>query len=154
MLSIRPASRSRAAPRAFCWIVSAKDIFNGFDLFLTWNNGRTFQCRWARTQSIHSNLSIRELCTHGSRQTGKPALIADMMLVVGQAVLTVTDELMITEIRFSKGDCLLNREKILPSSLRRLACQRYFLDDFERPKLTVASVRKDRIEMAKLSFNF
>jgi hypothetical protein len=26
-----------------------------------------------------------------------PALIADIMLVVGQAVLTVTDELMITE---------------------------------------------------------
>jgi len=26
--------------------------------------------------------------------------------------------------------------------------KRIFLDDFERPKLTVASVRKDRIEMA------
>jgi len=33
-----------------------------------------------------------------------PALIADMMLVVGQAVLTVTDELMITEDPlFKKG---------------------------------------------------
>jgi len=28
--------------------------------------------------------------------------------------------------------------------------KRIFLDDFERPKLTVASVRKDRIEMAKI----
>ena len=33
-----------------------------------------------------------------------PALIADMMLVVGQAVLTVTDELMITEdLSYKRG---------------------------------------------------
>jgi hypothetical protein len=31
-----------------------------------------------------------------------PALIADIMLVVGQAVLTVTDEVMITEDPFCK----------------------------------------------------
>ncbi len=31
-----------------------------------------------------------------------PALIADIMLVVGQAVLTVTDEVMITEDLFYK----------------------------------------------------
>ena len=41
-----------------------------------------------------------------------PDLIADIMLVVGQAVLTVTDELMITEEPLLKsGNCFLNREK-------------------------------------------
>jgi hypothetical protein len=38
-------------------------------------------------------------------------LIADIMLVVGQAVLTVTDELMIRRAAFQMGNCLLNREK-------------------------------------------
>src|SRR5258706_126550 len=48
--------------------------FEDFAVFLTWNAADHFSVGGARTQSIHSNLSIRELCTHGSRQTGKPRL--------------------------------------------------------------------------------
>jgi hypothetical protein len=44
----------------------------------------------------------------------------------------------------------LNREKYSLQVYGDQLIKRIFLDDFERPKLTVASVRKDRIEMAKL----
>ena len=53
----------------FAGIESAKDIFNGFALFLAGNTAEHFSVGGARTQSIDSNLSIRELRTHGSRQT-------------------------------------------------------------------------------------
>src|SRR5882724_7220473 len=77
-----------------------------------------------------------------------PALIADITVVVGQAVLTVTDELTITEER------LLNREKCPLQVDGNQLVKRIFFDGFEGPELTEAGVRKDHIEMPEVSFDF
>jgi len=81
-----------------------KDIFNGFALFLTWNTAEHFSVVGPGLKAFTRSFYPRALHSWFSPNWKSPALIADMMLVVGQAVLTVTDELMITEDPlFKKG---------------------------------------------------
>ena len=102
MLSTRPASRSPRFRDSFAGIVSAKGIFNGFALFLTGNTAEHFSVGGARTQSIHSNPSIRELCTHGSSETRKSRLDRRHHARSGPGRFKCYCEVMITEDPFFK----------------------------------------------------